>query len=382
MKKLSPKEIQNIAELLHSPDSKNISLALNLLEHHQYVIPELIKPIEVFFIFNSKEKALMEWLSTAVPNYSWEESPVYILYLANTVLELLDEHYPALKRFIAQGSDYETWIVKENRRASIYSTLARKLSTNLSENGLAATYHRLTLKYLPNEVRTYLTLADLLTFNPPQNSTVEDYKDEIISYYDKAFGLKEDGTILYSVAIFYQKHLKDQALAELAWKRCLDFFPRYADAIVAYAEFQIDQKNWKRAKELAEQGWELQKNISYKNTDEVLYALGIIAWKGFKNYDAAEQYFEKSLEKNKYHFKPLESLCELFLEIKDYTKAIKWHKLALEQQPLDILLMEELAYLYLTMSDEEEARSYFEEILEIAPNYPPAIEALDLLKKV
>jgi len=382
MSKLSKKEIQNIAQLLLSPNSKNIALAKALLEQHQYAIPEIIKPIEVFLVFNPNEKELTEWIKNVLPNFDFLHSPVFALHLALHKSDLLVAHRLYLNNFIEHGDAYEQLIAQDSDRAKVYSKLATLLSSQMDEYELAIKYYKTSLKHLPERHFVYLNLANILIHHPPQKASIESLKDEIIGYFNKAFELKPDGNILYSLAIFYQKHLKDLKQAEATWDKCLKHFPNFGAALTAYANLNVDLKNWDKAKELAECSWALLKTYTYKNKDEVLCTLGFIEWQGFQNHEAAEKYFEMSLKENEYYSKPLEYLCELFLELEDYPKAIKWHKRALEQLPLDILLMEELANLYLKIHDREEAKYYFEEILEVAPNYPPAVDGLKLLDQI
>jgi tetratricopeptide (TPR) repeat protein len=382
MERLSSKEIQNIAELLLSPNSKNVELGKALLEQHLYAIPEIIEPIEVFLVFNPNEKQLIDWIQSVLPNFGFLHSPVFALHLALHKSDLLIADRLYLNNFLKNGGRYERWVTQYSDRAKVYSKLAGLLCREMNEHELAEKYYKIALKHLPQNADIYLSLANILIHHLPKNIRIEDVKNEVINYYNKAFELNPDGSVLYELAMFYQKHLKDLKLAEATWERCINHFPNFGDAMTAYANFSVGLKNWTKAKELAERSWKLLKAYTYKNKDEVLCTLGLIEWKGFQNHAAAEKYFKMSLKENEYYAQPLEYLCELFVELQDYAKAIKWHKRALEQLPLDILLLEELATLYLQLHDKEEAKYYFQEILEIAPNYPPALDGLKLLDQI
>lgn len=81
MEKLTDKEIENIGALLLSADSKNVELALVLLEQNQYAIPKIIDEISVFIFFNPGITKLPEWIQNELPNYALKDNPAFIFTL-------------------------------------------------------------------------------------------------------------------------------------------------------------------------------------------------------------------------------------------------------------------------------------------------------------
>lgn len=81
MEKLTPTEIENIARLLLSPDSKNIELAHALLEQNLYAIPQIINEISVFIFFNPMKTNLSDLVAKVLPNFSLKDNPAFIFTL-------------------------------------------------------------------------------------------------------------------------------------------------------------------------------------------------------------------------------------------------------------------------------------------------------------
>ena len=344
MKKLNTDEIQNIALLLLSPDSKNIELAIGLLKNNQYAIPQLIYPITIFLIFNPNHKTIKQWVSFHLPNFSIKESAAYAIYLAWNKSEELTDNKSILDRFIEQEANYEKWILLDPNRAKVYANLA-EFSLKMDEPDLAAQYYRLAVKHLPNSAYINYNLANTLAFYPPRNESLENYSSEIINGY----------TTLY---------------------------PKYSRALNAYAMHHLRLKNWARAKDLAEQSLEvLTKNKKYDSREHSLDTLAYVYWWGYQDYPTAENYFKKALAIKQDHWDSIIGLAKMNLELGQTEKSIKWHKKALELQPKNVEVLENLAKLYLDIEEPKLAIDCYSMLLKIAPDHLLALKSLQLLTK-
>jgi len=381
MEKLSFEEILKIPALLLSPDEANKMIAIQLLEQHPYAIPSILAPIEIFLAFHAEYKFL-PILKQALPNFKLEESPIYLIYLIANNRDYLHSTQTVLTRFSVNELNYRTWLLNDPQKAAAYASIGEAFCQheNLFDKGLI--YYQRAINNSPRNAATTLKYLELLQKKYTLNNTLESHKEEIIAHYNQAYEEQAQQEILYHLALFHQEQLNDKATATATWERCIQAHPRFNRAFFVYAQFQMAEKKWAKAKALAKESLNLARSGAYYNLDEIYYLLGCIERNGFQDTSAAEKHFEKALEENEFYFQPLEALMELSLENKAYTKAIRWHKVALKEIPFDISLMLKLAELYLKIYDLEQASYYYTEILELNPAYPPALEGLKNVEKI
>jgi tetratricopeptide (TPR) repeat protein len=381
MENLNLEEISKIPALLLSPDEANRAIALQLLEQHLYAIPSILAPLEIFIAFHSDYKFL-PIVQKALPNFKLEESPIYILYLIKNNSDYLHATQTVLKRFSINELNYRTWLLNDSTKAAAYASIGEAFCQHesLFEKGLF--YYQLAIDNSSLNTNSTLSYLALLQKKYTLNNTLAAHKVEIIAHYNQAHEEQAQQEILYQLALFYQNNLRDKAAATTTWERCILAYPKFNRAFFAYAQFQMAEKKWAKAKALAQKSLDLALSGAYYNLDEIYYLLGCIEWKGFQAISAAEKHFKKALEENEFYFQPLEALMELSLENQDYTKAIRWHKVALKETPFDISLMLKLADLYLEIYDLEQAAYYYTEILELNAAYPPALEGLKKIEQL
>lgn len=381
MEKLDLEEILKIPALLLSADEANKTIAVQLLEQHSYAIPSILAPVEVFLAFHPEYKLLAS-VQQVLPDFKIAESPIYLIYLIANNKDYLPCSQTILKRFSIHELNYRTWLLDDPQKARAYASVGEVFCQHepLFEKGL--TYYQLAIKNSANNTDSTLSYLELLQKKHTLNNTLDVHKAEIIACYNQTYEVQAAEEILYRLALFYQEQLNEKTAATATWERCILAHPRFNRAFFAFAQFQMAEKKWKKAKALAQESLNLALSGAYYNLDEIYYMLGCIEWKGFQNTPAAEKNFEKALEENEFYSKPLEALMELSLENEAYTKAIRWHKVALRETPFDIHLMLKLAELYLEVYDLEQAAYYYTEILQLNPAYTPALEGLNNIKKI
>lgn len=381
MEKLSLEEILKIPALLLSPDEANKMIAIHLLEQHSYAIVSILTPIEIFIAFHAEFKFL-PILKQALPNFKLEESPIYLVYLIANNRDYLHSNPSVLNRFSVNELNYRTWLLNDPQKAAVYASIGEAFcqQESLFDKGLI--YYQRAIQNSPRNAVTTVQYLALLQKKYTLNNTLETHKAEIIAQYNQAYEELAQQEILYHLALFYQDSLNDKVAATATWERCIQAFPRFNRAFFVFAQFQVAEKKWAKAKALAEESLNLSLSGAYYNLDETYYLLGCIERDGFQAISAAEKHFEKALEENEFYAHPLEALMELALETEDYTKAIRWHKVALKETPFDISLMLKLAKLYLEIYDLEQASYYYTEILALNSAYPPALEGLKNIEKI
>lgn len=369
MSQLTEKEIQNISVLLLSPDSKNIELALTLLEQNTYAIPFIIKQIEVFLIFNPKQKKLKRLVRSVIPSFELRNSPIFALSFnefSGEVLDALETH----------GGEYEQWIAQDVERTKVYAKFAELVGGATRQVNLAIKYFNLTLKYFPTEEFYWLRMADTLRSITKDSNAVHQYKQQIITAYNKAFELNPSSFTLVELAYFYQNNIGDWEMAKQTWEKCLSLYPQHKEPLLGYTEYFVKTKNWTKAKEVAEKCLEAFQPYPYLDFQSIYLFLGTIEWKGFNNLEAAESYYQQAHLQNEDMPEPVEHLANFYLENNRLEKALVWLKKQLDFQPFNILLLCKLAEFCTDLGLEEEARDYYQQALDIAPNYEPALKGL------
>lgn len=381
MKELSFEEIQRIPDLLLSPDERNVLLALELLEHHPYVIPQILSPIEVYLACNEAPQQLLYIIKQTLPNFNFEASPLYIIYNLIKTNDIPKSRVP-IERFIKKEAVYRKWLLADPSKAVLYANTAQGVSFYLEFREQALMYHRLAIKYAPNNFESYIPYINTLKHRRPNNFSLADCKNDIIASYNKAYAISSKEWVLHDLALFYQNDLKDIAQTRKAWNRCTQLPSPSHRTLFAAARFYAEQKEWTVAKQLATQSLSIHTSRNISTKDETYYLLGNIERIGFKNLENAELNYIQAITENEFYMEPLEALMELSLEKDDYNKAIQWHKLYLQHYPLDILLMQTIGDLYLKIYDLEEAARYYTDILDLNAAYPPALESLKKIQQL
>jgi tetratricopeptide (TPR) repeat protein len=227
----------------------------------------------------------------------------------------------------------------------------------------------------------YYNYAGLLRKCPPSDLSGVQLQNTIVEYYKKAYAIQPEKHILRRLADYYTKDLNQIDAARATWHWCLQEHPDYGAAWIALAQLEIQEKQWLHAQQALKQALALRDKGIWVEADQIYYLLGMINWKGWGNFDAAQQHFEQALDENKYFAAPLEALLKLSTSIENHQQAIHYYKLALEMQPMNIFLLIKLAKLYAQTENYNKAIETYQEILEISPNYTPALEGLEQLQR-
>lgn len=382
MTPLNLEEIQKIAPLLLSPDDRNIQLALNLLEAHPYALLEIKDAVLIFALFNPEEKKVARWVEKSFPALDLKKHPVYPLAAAlfdyNYAHHLPQEKH--LKQFMEAQEPYEKYIASNPKWAEAYEQLARQVKNRYPNNySLVLPYFRKARKYFPNSYSAAFSLAHSLHYHPSPLENLKDYATEIIEGYTKAYEIYPLAKALYAIALFYHDTIKDEEKATYYYQLCINNHPNYPFAYNGWAELLLEQNQAQKAKELALTG--LEKLSSDKEKEHLLDTLGHIEWKGFQNHQQAAIYFADAIKINPLHWASITGAAEMFFEIEEYTNAANWYAVALNRQPKNIAILKQLALIQEHLGHIVAAKDYYNKMLEIVPNLPLALEALERLNQ-
>lgn len=377
---LNLEEIQKIAPLLLSPDDNNVQLALSLLETHPYALSQIKEAVLIFALFNPEEKKVRDWIAKAFPALDLKMHPVYPL--AAALFEYNYAHHlpqeKDLKQLIEAQAPYEAYIASNPKWAEAYEQFARQIKNRYPKNySLVLPYFRKARKYFPNSYSAAFSLAHSLHYTPSPFEKLEDYAAEVLEGYAKAYEIYPLAKALYAIAVFYHDNIKDQAKASHYYQLCIKNHPSYPFAYNGWAELLLEQNQPQKAKELALLG--LEKLVSNEEKEHLFDTLGHIEWKGFQNYEQAARYFSSAIEINPAHWESIIGAAEMFFEIKAYAKAVNWYAVALNRQPKNLEVLKQLALIQEYLEEEDSAKVYYNKMLEIVPNFPLAVEALNRL---
>lgn len=382
MTPLNVEEIQKIALLLLSPDDNNVQLALSLLETHPYALPEIKDAAIIFALFNPKEKKMTAWLAKAFPELDLKKHPVYPLSAA--LFDYNYTHYlPSEKRlqyFMEKQAAYEGYITSNPKWAEAYEQLAQQIQERYPNNySLVLPYLRKARKYFPNSYSVAFSLAYSLHYHPSPFEKIEDYATEVLEGYAKAYEIYPLPKALYATAVFYHDNLKEATKASYYYELCIQNHPNYPFAYNGWAELFLEQNQVQKAKDLALQG--LEKLPSDEDKEHLLDTLGLIEWKGFRNYQQAAIHFSDAVKINPSHWESIIGAAEMFFEIEDYPNALNWYAVALNRQPQNLDVLKQLARVEESLGNIATAKHYYDKILTIIPNLPLAVEAVERLSK-
>lgn len=379
---LSPQEIDHTRALLLSPDSNNVLLALTLLDNQAAAVQALLLPLEIALTYTEHREAIIQLLQKHAYSVAWRQLPFYAFYhtIAEPQTSISTEQRPIVRRFIRQEPLYRPYLLEDSKKIFLYVDGASFISMEEEFVPTAHAYYQLALAHLPAEAYVYSKYADFLRQHPPLGESIHSIQDTIASYYKKSYALKKEKYLLNTLANFYAHDLQQADTARQTWQWCLQEHPNYGGAWVALAKLEIGEQQWLIAKKLLHKALALHESGVWVDMDQVYYLLGTVYWKGENQWEEASHYFELALEENKYYAAPLEALLQISADHQDHQKAILWHQLALQLQPMNIFLLMKLAQLYILTQNHDRAMATYEEILDLHPDYSPAVEGLAKLK--
>lgn len=380
---LSSHEIENIHALLVSPNDQNVLLAISLLRHHPQVVQQLLIPLEIVLLYQQHKeinRAVVQLLQQQ-PTNIWPQLSLYAFHQLIGELTLKPEHHSTIQQFLKKESLYRPYLLSDNKKVLLYVDAANFISAAPEFVDNAYMFYDLVLMHLPEDSYVYYNYAGLLRKSPPSKLSDAKLQTTIINYYKRAYTIQPEKHILRRLADYYTKDLNQLEAARATWHWCIQEHPDYGAAWISLAQLEIQEKQWDNAQQALEQALTLRDKGIWVEADQIYYLLGMVNWRGWGDFDKAQQYFEQALDENKFFAAPLEALLKLSTSTENYQQAIQYYKLALEMQPMNIFLLIKLAQLYTQTENYDKAIETYKEILDISPHYTPALEGLEQLKR-
>ena len=365
-------ELENIAQLLLSADTRNSNIALAYLEAHPRCIHLIKEALEVYLLEQPKDTKTKQLFDNTLKDYQLTVAPIYALHLPQ---KTLSENIDILYQFTNHMHRYDKWLLSTTKRAKHYSYLAQVLAEKHQNIALCRTLHEKLIQHKPLNAEFHYDLAHSLHLNCSRLNTKETAR--LIDAYKTSYGLLAQAKTALGLARFYDKHLKSVTKAINILETARTDFGDNLAILIYLSQLYIKQKKWRKALHV------LQHSISISSSDDhcvekelAWSSMGILYEKGLKVASKAQEYYEKTLLCNPFNPQANDYLIQAYSTQKKYPKAIHQLQLLLSEQPFNILYKMRLAKLYDENKQPKAAKATYLEILNLAPNYTPAIEAI------
>jgi tetratricopeptide (TPR) repeat protein len=322
--KLSAEEIENLNQLLFSPDENNILLALELIS--QYKVIETFAAELVFMLVMEDDgmevNAVLHQLTAELPDdclkYWVEKTEVLSEVMTSTKADFLK----FLKEYETEKTVFETFMKGAPRYAHIYRAIGRRLLKNLNKKKAGYYYLKKALEIDPDFKELHFDYAYFLKENKKR-------ADEIIYHYKRCIELGADSFEPYhNLARIYELKGETETCLQ-TFREGLRLFPNSVEMMTEMASVLDDMGKYEQSKNLLETA--IEKNPAYGLAFNNLSFLYLTV---FKDYENARKHIERahSLSPNKALY--LHTMAELeWLGYGNRKKALELLYLAKEREP-------------------------------------------------
>lgn len=131
----------------------------------------------------------------------------------------------------------------------------------------------------------------------------------------------ESGNVNYALGIYYQR-VNDEKKSQHHFKEALDFEPKNPQYLNAYGAFLCDKGDFEKAETTFQKAIEIP---SYTDVSYAYYNVGFCALKQNQT-EKAEEFFRKSLNRNKRMASALIEMAKIEFDKKRYNRALSYIK--------------------------------------------------------
>lgn len=375
-KQLSAQEIQHIGTLLMSPDATNHTLALTLLEAHQYAIVPLKAALEVFLAFHPEYETLEIYLNDIFPDF-YENNPVNVLYWAKMDRTLIRQYPNLVNQFLEKQSTYNDLIEADEKRTIHYADFADILEHFFEDYDNALLYYQKALHYHSDKAWIHYQYANSLVYRRPKKLSLQSATPIIVEGYQTAYRLEPNPKTLYALSLFYKVEVENYAAAKATYLQCLADHPTHTPTLNGYAMLLFELREYHTALKFAQKALHVAEQ---KNDSSILHhiydTIAHIYWKGFDATQKALDYFEQAIRYRPSHLESINGAIEILRQEKRFIFLSLWLKKKLAVNKMDLTVLLELADTYYVLEDYDNAKIYYQEALAIFPDYHLAKEGL------
>lgn len=397
----SLEEIKKLEQLLLSQDEANILLGLQMVESVPAILPKVAQALCVVAYLSDN---YIEDLHGRIEDFLYQnlggkelgelQSQIIILDYAryqfkghwNIYKSALRHYYYHHKRYI---KDYiRLFSYRPKRFAALYDVLAGRIENEWFNYQETIFCYETALAIQADDSSAWFGWAKTWHHHYIQKEKQLDLIPQVIDAYQKAFAQSQSPQCCIELALLYEQ-LDDWQTSINYYKKAMSLEVKKDKIALIYnnlANIELKHsKDYEKAQTMAISAYTLN-TVS----DSTLDTLGHIALEGFKDYKAAEKWFNKALHINGKHHYSLTGLGDLYKELGQYSKALDYYMQGLKNKlNYTTYKMSEwlekveklIKLLYYQLDDKAEAIYYCNKILKVRPQNQFALNMLDIVNR-
>lgn len=328
-------EIEQLVNLLLSPEDTNKSIALGLLQNNALLVEQLQIPLTIVAYLSNENQAHIEGLA----------HELLLQYLPESRLRSLQDqililNYAQYKFKVSEGwntyknplrmllefhenviEDYLPFFkINPIPYAKIYTLLANRMKTEWQNYHKVLFFYEKAMELDPENTQASFGFAAIVhTHYIKKGQRLEDV-DQVLDYYIKSYKTPRN-IISYRNAALLCQDVGNIKGAIQYYEQGLEHCPDDTILLNNYANLLMNPlRDYHKARELATRGLEvLPHDLSLLDT------LANIQLYGFQNYEEAETLFLKVIQKGDEHHYSFTGLGDLYLRTGDYKEAEKYY---------------------------------------------------------
>lgn len=367
-------EIENLTEMLISPDTRNAELALKLLQQQSQYIPDLVVPLTILTKLSKDEnlqmlaKVVLHLKYTSKAIEQWEQ-PLEV-FAATKKAKTLSwiRFYKLLQYYEQNRTIYEPVLLNHPEYTSYFEEVAIALMRNFQQYQLSYVYFQKVREKPEFSLQAKFYLAEMLyRFFLPEGKNLEEAPNILAILKEvQTYNPPNVERFLHVMGTICELYIEDMEQAKSYYEQVLHVAPDFEQSSFNLARvYFVYEQDYTTAKKILE---ELVRKHPRKI--DYWYLLAQVEWEGFKDLDKAEAIFQNILvlSRNK-HPQTAMSLGDLYIQKSNYTQTLHYYKMALSQQPSDVQKLLKFAnFQYKQLFDKEEALRFYQKVLEIDAN--------------
>lgn len=378
-------EIENLTEMLISPDTRNAELALKLLQQQPQYIPNLVVPLTILTKLSKNEemqmlaKVVLHLKYTSKVIQQWEQ-PLEV-FSATQKAKTLSwiRFYKLLQYYEKNRAIYEPVLLNHPEYSSYFEAVGIALMQTFQQYELAYVYFQKIREKPEFSLQAKFYMAEMIYrfFLPEGKHLDEAPKILAILKEVQTYRPPNAERFWHVMGTICELYIEDMQQAKSYYEQALQLAPDFEQSSFNLARlYFVYEQNYEAAKQiLKELVLQHARNTAY------WHLLAQVEWEGFQQVEKAEAIFQNilSLSRNS-HPQTCMSLGDLYLEQGKYEETLKYYKMALAKKPNNVhMLLKYAKFQAQQLHHPKEAVQVYRKIVELDADNQEAKEALTTL---
>ncbi|MCP4443166.1 MAG: hypothetical protein GY810_30020 [Aureispira sp.] len=379
-------EIENLTQMLISPDTRNAELALELLQQQSHYIEGLVVPLTILTKLSKNEhlqalaNVVLHLKYTTKIIREWEQ-PLEVFEAAqNAKILNWARFYKLLQYYEKNREFYEPILLNHPEYTPYFEGVAMALMRTFKQYQLAYVYFQKVREKPEFSLQAKFYLAEMIYryFLPEGKYLEEAPKILEILRVVQTHRPPNAERFWHVMGTICELYTDDIEQAKAYYEQVLQIEPDFEQSSFNLARiYFVNEQNYIAAQAIL-------KKLVAKHARNVDYwfLLAQVEWEGFHNLDQAEAIFQNilKLSRNK-HPQTSMSLGDLYIQKGSYTDTLRYYKMALAQHPNDIQKLLKFAdFQYHQLKDTAEASRFYNKVLDLDADNELAMNAIASIK--